>query len=973
MPLIYKDGKRIDLSDDELVAAVDSGEHSGAMINIVGKDGTTGSVPFNAKEVRARLSEGYRFETSGEVAAADRKKEFGTDTADELKAGALGLARGATFGGSDYALSALNKAAPSVFPSREELGAYQEENPTISTVGEVAGAVAPALFSGGASAGLSGMKAGGSLGGAIARGLPGLAERGAQLVTKGLGGDLAANIAARSLEGGLYGALSGADTAFLQGRDIQDEVISGMTAGAVLGGAVPIAGAILSAAGRGISGAAAQKFRGKSPKGADKIENVSRTEVRGMDDVQLGQYGFSADEVAAIRGSSPGSVLPPAIEAKIQSEIPVEHLRREAGWFGRTYAKVASHFSKVPEKEMLRMLGRGESGAQARLVAERADDFLDGVSRTIADTETGLNSLGRRVFETSRELKSEGMKHLVTAGWSDETASGASKLLSGMLDDMDKMIKAGRGEYDSAKITQLRRVIEAQKGRLDAIISGPKKSMSEVFMVLDNAKRNFGRATAALYKSTPEMMASAGGGGGLRQEIASITDVYERNYQVLRGFLEEGKTWGDLAAGAQRDINRSWTEHLGALKSHGDTNLYRTWEPVSGRHDSNFETQMRSDQGDIRAHLEKSSSPAGDLDQRRLMKIESTRNELIQKHIKHYDMTNTGMWGKDAVTRQEVEAIFGANAFKAGGRFAELAGKSVPETIQGIFEQHVGDIANGRTLRELGNIWKKAKVGPSGAPGGNMLDVLLNPGIGIGAVRTLDKLTQAPQAAARGMYSVISRSRGFMGLSTPLVPAVAGQQKRFDFSDEELKSFALDPDKRGGDVDEMDMSDLAPQTKRVLGVIHSKAPKPRKQFLLDELSGKDPELDPADLREWKKHVVDVVARPDGFIDKMEANALLPKHVDVFEAAYPALYPALVAQYKVWLQGIGKLPRSKRQQVSVFIREALDGRTNIGMAARNQALYLPPAPQQKQSTLTQGKAKAMSKNIALTETERVESA
>src|SRR5688572_18725234 len=92
------------------------------------------------------LPAGWRTQSADEVVAQQRASEFGTVGQTALTA-AEGAARGLTFGLSDPALAALGGEG-----YREAALARQEVNPMAALGGEVAGAVAPVLLSGGAGA-----------------------------------------------------------------------------------------------------------------------------------------------------------------------------------------------------------------------------------------------------------------------------------------------------------------------------------------------------------------------------------------------------------------------------------------------------------------------------------------------------------------------------------------------------------------------------------------------------------------------------------------------------------------------------------------------------------------------------------------------------------------------------------------------------------------------------------------------------
>lgn len=119
------------------------------LVSMLSPSGARFDVPAN--EVNDALKLGLRQESPEEIQARADKAEFGTGIGNEIKAGLAGAARGATFGLSDVIASDVGAG--------ETFAKLQEQNPTASTIGEVAGAVGPALLSGGESVVASGAKA----------------------------------------------------------------------------------------------------------------------------------------------------------------------------------------------------------------------------------------------------------------------------------------------------------------------------------------------------------------------------------------------------------------------------------------------------------------------------------------------------------------------------------------------------------------------------------------------------------------------------------------------------------------------------------------------------------------------------------------------------------------------------------------------------------------------------------------------
>lgn len=211
---------------------------------------------------------GYRVLNQQELVAEQNRIKYGEGAGNVVKAAAAGAARGLTLGASDAVAGAIGGD-----DTRAALEGLRAANPIASGAGEVAGAVAPLVLTGGASAGAQGAGAvarAGQLGAGAVRtlgvgnraiaGAGGIVERGMARGLAALGADgataagrigaAAAKMGARgAAEGALYGAAQAANDAVLKGDAITAEkIVAGMGHGALFGGAL---GAGLGAVARG--------------------------------------------------------------------------------------------------------------------------------------------------------------------------------------------------------------------------------------------------------------------------------------------------------------------------------------------------------------------------------------------------------------------------------------------------------------------------------------------------------------------------------------------------------------------------------------------------------------------------------------------------------------------------------------------------------------------------------------------------
>lgn len=228
-------------------------------VPVVAPDGTLGTV--GTSDVAAALAAGGKVATPEDIARDTRERDYG-GLGGGIKATALGGLRGVTMGLSDAAIAGIGGKDAS-----RALAGYRDENPIASGAGELAGAVAPILASGGESLAA---KALGTLGAAprLAAGAGRLAEEGVALgLGEGstalgrIGRQVLGQGAAGAAEASLYGAGQAISESALGDEDLTAEhVLAHMgesaTFGGLLGGGTAIPFALAGEAGRAFAGVA---------------------------------------------------------------------------------------------------------------------------------------------------------------------------------------------------------------------------------------------------------------------------------------------------------------------------------------------------------------------------------------------------------------------------------------------------------------------------------------------------------------------------------------------------------------------------------------------------------------------------------------------------------------------------------------------------------------------------------------------
>jgi hypothetical protein len=212
-PQLYdaETGHPVDLPADKIGEALSTGRFAfmkGAQVPVIGPDGSPGFVP--AEEAANAFSQGYKYDSPDLQADRAKEAEFGNRP---IAAGLAGAARGLTFGLSDQALTKSGAVNP------ETLRELEERNKGASLAGEVTGAAAPLLLSGGTAgpAEAAAFSARGAArlapsvlaaraGEAVAGGVgKALAEDGAQTLARKILTKTVAKSAGSAVEGALYG------------------------------------------------------------------------------------------------------------------------------------------------------------------------------------------------------------------------------------------------------------------------------------------------------------------------------------------------------------------------------------------------------------------------------------------------------------------------------------------------------------------------------------------------------------------------------------------------------------------------------------------------------------------------------------------------------------------------------------------------------------------------------------------------
>lgn len=291
-------GQLIEVPEEQAAAGLQSGAlalKKGEKVPVFSPDGTIGTVP--AEQLGDALGSGFTLSTKQEVRRAELAEKH-KGIGEIAKTVGEGLASGATFGASDYLISQSGEENRIAAAERKEL------NPGIRTASEIAGAVAPMLFSGGS--------------GTVAKGaalaptsLVGRAGAAAARATEGIVGTEATSLLGRvaqkaipmAVQGGLEGAAYGAGQTVsenaLGGQDITAEkLLAGAEHGMFLGAGVGAGVGTLGVLGKAAADKAFKFANESSLKDwFQEIADKSTLKAVGADQSQLQRLGHSAEEI----------------------------------------------------------------------------------------------------------------------------------------------------------------------------------------------------------------------------------------------------------------------------------------------------------------------------------------------------------------------------------------------------------------------------------------------------------------------------------------------------------------------------------------------------------------------------------------------------------------------------------------------------------------------------------------------------
>lgn len=541
-----KSGELEDVPQDSAHAALTAGTHNligGSPVNVLSPDGSLGSIPAEqVPEAMARY--GFKLPTDADLSEYANQQKYGEGFGNELKAGAAGVARGATFGLSDVGLTKTGLVDP------EALAELRKRNPAASTAGEIGGAVGSALLAPEAS--LPGLA--GKLGTGIAAKLAPAAIEGGSLASKIVQAAKATGASAMgsAVEGALYGAGETVSEAALGDPDVSAErLAANLGFGALIGGGL---GGLVKA------GSLAVPASLDAAKGA----------ISNFYDKFIGRPSLDAVE---------GSAAPDMIAHGVASAPPPE-------WQPSPASKAISALTGKSEEETRGLLQAAHEGelmspeAKDKFVREFTDNLQEQYDTVQKASKDAINTI--RPQETAKLL--EGHDTQVAAGASSDAIAqlrhAAAEMRSNpdiyparfpakteqILEGLEDRTlaptspeaaaqKVAVGEEVPLSRDYSLKMMSSTKGRLS---SGP--SLSDRWSVFKDGKMVGETINVPFYKGEPEF-----------GDYATVSKIHLGD--------ETGKGLGT-------EVYQKLLGHYGTLVSDADSTspaAYRVWKKLGGK------------------------------------------------------------------------------------------------------------------------------------------------------------------------------------------------------------------------------------------------------------------------------------------------------------------------------------------------------------------------------------------------------
>lgn len=633
-------------------------------VYVVSRAGELGTI--DQSELPTIGQQGFSLASQDDVAKQLEAEEYG-DLGSQVGAGLEGVAQGATLGGYGAIASAIDDEYG------EDLRKRAEYNPKTALAGELVGAVAPALLSGGTGAV-----------GTAARFIPSAVEAnlgmklagalGSKAAAWGAGraGQLGARVAATALEGAVDNATrSTLDDAANGDVDITAErMLDAAWDGALVGGAFELGLAGLGAAGRGARKLVSKVGKADVPEGAlaaqaDELEaavapaSQSRPRADIDADLQVAEQRLAeadvigdpittseAEEaVTRLQAERDNAIVADnglASDNDLELQLQVDTPEQAAGGWEALKAK----FSKVKNAKDL-----------AQQFDDRADDLTKSITGRLDDLQRlKQNELDRYLNRSNKPKAIKAALEQEGTQWSPEQANRVlqeNEQALNLIETIRKDYQLG-DEVARRKLAPLKAAQEAIQGvkkhltNLKAqgpvspesrILRGSLEDIGAVFWAEDSLKSYLGQ----LAKKKGEVLTEA---------EANLQKIYMRK----RAALQDPKLYGSKLAEMQTVTNAIESKAIPAGRVFHSQ--FGRSKGLLGEHagEHGFDELLELDPGKIKGLLKNLDEADSYKDELDFIKGLNRNIDLAEAKAKYYPVPE-GVQGKIAEARKTVNAI----------------------------------------------------------------------------------------------------------------------------------------------------------------------------------------------------------------------------------------------------------------------------------------------------------------------------
>jgi len=851
-------GVPVDIDADQAEAGFRDGRYGlpdGARVPVRLRDGRIGTV--DASEAPDIIANGGGF-----APAEEHERRMAREHDSPLRAGVEGAARGLTFGISDPLIGVGARIVGRATGDEgleartmEGLGERRDRNPTAAMGGEIVGAIAPALLTGGESAGASLLARGARAAAAPGRALFGAsqaAERiaaravlgGAEEAAVGLGQRLASRAAGRAASGAVEGAAFGAQQEITEATLTDHELTAESLLASMGTGALWGAGGNV---GLGAAGDAAGVAVRATGRGARRLGSRAR------------------DTFETLYQRQTGNTLRPGV-----AEIVTDGYAAAAGTMvGREHqAFVRTATSLTPQ------------GRAARDIIRRSDEVIETATRegrTILDNLEGdarlLQNEAIGVFKADDILPAaRGMNGAAAIAKADE-------VLSFIGAQADEMIADAAAWGERANVKHARGLVDSMKRRINEIATeGGEDVAGRVFLELDGMKRQIGK------------MAKPGRyvvGSSDSSAVARIRDDW---YQGLRSHLEDANVYGKAAA-IQTNVNEAWTNYL------SNASVYRN-EFLTKIGTEGFNPVFTHDPAKLQRYIKGIGDATNDLATETLQKHSRTQRELLDVIADNMEISPQA---QSALKRARENAV-------GLDKYLQRVDNDVAIINQWRALRGAAGEAQGSGL--VGAVGLTALGGPIGMAAGGALQAATRPDQVIRTLTAIERiragfgeevqkrikgfLAQAQEAGGRAAVSVRNTGRA---ISRKAVPAYSVRE--YESKVRDVLEFTSDPHKANDRVAEAsrEVHGVAPNVAGIMAMRATNAAG----FLASKVPGQSglnpysltPHLDAkrvsdAEMQRFIRYVR-AVEDPNTVLDDIEGGRLSREAVEALKIVYPSLY------------------------------------------------------------------------------------